>query len=110
MARFFQDERNRAEVQRLRELGLRWSARPKRSAQPGPLSGVVFVLTGALTVPRGEVKRRIQAAGGKVATSVSGKTDYLLAGADPGSKLERARKLEVEVIDEQRLEQLLGDA
>ncbi len=110
VARFFQDERNRAEVKRLRELGLRWSAGPKRSAQPGPLSGKVFVLTGALTVPRGDVKRRIQAAGGKVATSVSGKTDYLLAGADPGSKLERARKLEVEVIDEQRLERLLGDA
>ena len=66
----------------------------------GPLSGKTFVLTGTLSVPRDEVVERIDAAGGKVTGSVSKKTDYVVAGDDPGSKLEKATKLGVAVLDE----------
>jgi DNA ligase (NAD+) len=67
-------------------------------------------LTGTLpALTRDEAKERIEAAGGKVTGSVSKKTDYVVAGADPGSKLAKAEKLGVEVIDEDGLVKLLGD-
>jgi DNA ligase (NAD+) len=107
--RFFRDPRNAAEVKRLREQGLRWKSAAPRAAGRGPLAGRSFVLTGGLeTMTRAEAKARIQAAGGKVSSSVSKQTDYVVAGADPGSKLERARELGVEVIDEAGLAALLG--
>jgi DNA ligase (NAD+) len=106
--RFFRDPRNAAEVKRLRELGVRWEKTAPRPAGQGPLAGRSFVLTGGLaTMTRAEAKARIQAAGGKVSASVSKQTDYVVAGADPGSKLDRARELGVEVIDEAGLEALL---
>ena len=112
VARFFADERNRAEVDRLRELGLRWKVQaPIIEAAPedGPLSGKTFVLTGTLEgMTRDEAKRRIEAQGGKVTGSVSKKTSYVVAGADAGSKLAKARDLEVEVLDQAGLEGLLG--
>jgi DNA ligase (NAD+) len=74
----------------------------------GPLSGKTLVVTGTLTVPRTDVQKRIEAAGGKVAGSVSKKTTYLVAGADTGkAKLEAAQKHGVQVITEQELAQLL---
>ena len=110
VARFFADARNRAEVKALRELGLRWEkGEPSAPRGEGPLSGKTFVLTGTLEgTTRDAAKRRIEAQGGKVTSSVSKKTDYLIAGADPGSKLAKARELGVEVLDQGGLEALLS--
>lgn len=66
-----------------------------------------FVITGTLSISRDEMKDRIENAGGYVATSVTGKTDYLVVGADPGSKLDKAKELGVKVIDEEELEEML---
>jgi DNA ligase (NAD+) len=109
VARFFADARNRAEVAALRALGLRGEKRdPAAPRGEGPLAGKTFVLTGTLPgTTRSEAKRRIEALGGKVTGSVSKKTSYLVAGADPGSKLAKARELEVEVLDADGLEALL---
>jgi DNA ligase (NAD+) len=109
VARFFADERNAAEVKRFREAGVSWEKTEPAEAPSGPLLGKSFVLTGTLeNIPRAEAKRRIEAKGGRVSGSVSKKTDYLVAGADPGSKLDKARELEVEVLDEAAFEALLG--
>ena len=76
--------------------------------KPSPVRGKTFVLTGTLPVmTRDEAKALIQAAGGRVSGSVSRKTDYVVAGESPGSKLEKARALAVEVLDEAGLETLL---
>ncbi|MCP4004613.1 MAG: NAD-dependent DNA ligase LigA [bacterium] len=72
------------------------------------LAGKTVVITGTLSIPRSQWKKRILAAGAKVTGSVSKKTDYLLAGENPGSKLEKARECEVEVVGEDRMEELLG--
>jgi DNA ligase (NAD+) len=109
VASFFADRRNREEVERLRRAGLRWERVAQRRRGEGPLAGKTFVLTGTLAgLSRAEAKSRIEARGGKVAGSVSKSTDYVVAGAEPGSKLDRARELGVEVIDEARLGELLA--
>jgi DNA ligase (NAD+) len=101
--RFFGEERNRDLVERLRQAGLSFTHTVKRKAA-GPLHGLTFVLTGTLpALTREEAKARIEAAGGKVAGSVSKKTDYVVAGAEPGSKLDKAGTLGVKVIDEAKL-------
>ncbi len=111
VARFFADPRNAAEVNRLRQHGVRW---PKGSPAPpreGPLVGKTFVLTGTLQgMTREEAKTRIEAAGGRVAGSVSKKTDYVVAGEEPGSKLAKAQELGISVLDESGFEALLSDA
>jgi len=109
VARFFADRHNRAEVERLRSLGVRWPKAAPGRARTGPLAGKTLVLTGGLaTMTREEAKERITAAGGHVASSVSKKTDFVVAGEDPGTKLARARELGVRVIDEAELSRLLG--
>jgi DNA ligase (NAD+) len=106
--RFFEDARNREMIERLRRAGLQFTA-PKRKKSAGPLTGLTFVLTGTLpTLKREEAKARIEAAGGKVAGSVSSKTDYVVAGEDAGSKLDKARELNIKVIDEAALFDMLG--
>ena len=108
VASFFADARNQEEVRRLRAGGLRWERAEPAPRGEGPLADKTFVLTGTLAgMTRGETKRRIEAAGGKVSGTVSKKTDYVIAGADPGSKLDRARELEIEVLDEAGLRALL---
>jgi DNA ligase (NAD+) len=109
--RFFATPRNLAEVSRLRELGVRWEKRAPRLPVEGALSGKTFVLTGGLEgMTRAEAKRRILELGGKVSSSVSKKTTYVVAGSDPGSKLAKATELKVEVIDEAGLRALLEQA
>jgi DNA ligase (NAD+) len=104
------DPVNRKLVDRLRAAGLNFnSALYNPSAALGPFAGKTFVLTGTLpTLKREEAAAKIEALGGKVSGSVSKKTDYVVAGEDAGSKLEKARKLGVPVIDEAEFLKLCG--
>ena len=106
---FFEEPRNRELIERLRAAGLVFThERKKRTG--GVLEGKTFVLTGTFpTLSREEAKEKIEAAGGKVSGSVSKKTHFVVAGEDAGSKLDKARELGVEVIDEARLMELLGE-
>ncbi len=107
--RFFDEPRNRELVERMREAGLTFTHQ-KKEQHVGPLEGLVFVLTGTMPAwSREEAKEKIEAAGGKVTGSVSKKTSYVVAGADAGSKLDKAVALEVPVIDEARLKEMLGE-
>ncbi len=104
----FNQPRNRALVGELVGLGVRPAA-PAARPSGGALAGKTFVLTGALArLTRDDAAAKIEAAGGRVSGSVSKKTSYVLAGADPGSKLEKARELGVPVIDEAEFLRLLG--
>jgi DNA ligase (NAD+) len=103
---FFSIAANRKLVERLREAGL--SLKGQKKQRGTKLAGKTFVLTGTLAhFTRDEAKKMIEDAGGKVTGSVSKKTDYVVAGADAGSKLDKARELGVEVIDEKELEQMV---
>ncbi|HJS98743.1 MAG TPA: NAD-dependent DNA ligase LigA [Terriglobales bacterium] len=103
---FFQEPKNRELVERLRKAGLTFTG--KKRERGTKLSGKTFVLTGTLAnLSRDEAKKMIEDAGGKVTGSVSKKTDYVVAGADPGSKLDKARELGVNVIGEEDLLQLV---
>ncbi|MGA2747811.1 MAG: NAD-dependent DNA ligase LigA [Verrucomicrobiota bacterium] len=106
---YFASPEGRKVLQRMKELGIRPQSQ-KTSAKPaGPLSGKTFVLTGALpTLTREQATARIEAAGGKVTASVSKNTDYVLAGAEAGSKLDKARSLGVPIIDEARFLEMTG--
>jgi DNA ligase (NAD+) len=112
VARFFSEERNRREVEALLAHGVRFEAAAPRVAREGPLAGRTLVLTGSLEgLTRDEARARIEAAGGRVTNSVSKKTDYVVAGADPGSKVRKAEELEIPIVDQAGLEALLaGDA
>jgi DNA ligase, NAD-dependent len=107
---FFASERGRHALRRLAELGIAPKAtRLATAAAQGALAGKTFVLTGTLpTLTRDEAKALIEAAGGKVSGSVSGKTHYVVAGEEAGSKLDKARALGVTILDEAGLKALLG--
>jgi DNA ligase (NAD+) len=103
---FFAEPKNRELVEELRAAGL--TLRGKKKERGTKLTGKTFVLTGTLAnYSRDEAKKLIEDAGGKVTGSVSKKTDYVVAGADAGSKLDKARELGVDVIDESTMEKLL---
>ncbi len=104
------DPENQKLVERLRKAGLNFkSALYQPKAKAGPLARKIFVLTGTLpNLKREEATARIEAAGGKVSGSVSKKTDYVVAGAEAGSKLDKARKLGVKIVDEAELLRLCG--
>jgi DNA ligase (NAD+) len=106
---FFQQPHNREVVEQLRACGVRWDEGAPAARAPKPLAGKTIVLTGTLpTLSRDEAKDLLEAAGAKVAGSVSKKTDYVVAGAEAGSKLDKARELGVPVLDEDGLRALLG--
>ncbi|HSD60932.1 MAG TPA: helix-hairpin-helix domain-containing protein, partial [Burkholderiales bacterium] len=109
IARFFAEPHNREVIRALRQRGVHpEESAPARAAQ-GPAAGKTFVLTGTLPhYTRGVAQELIEAAGGKVVGSVSKKTDYVVAGTDPGSKREKALALGIEVLDEDGLNSLLG--
>jgi DNA ligase (NAD+) len=107
---FFDQGHNREVVEQLRAAGLTWDESEGTAADVVPklLAGKTFVLTGTLpTLSRDDAKDHIEAAGGKVSGSVSKKTDFVVAGAEAGSKLEKARELDVPVLDEAALLDLL---
>ena len=104
---FFEQKSNLAVIERLRD-GATWQSRPRDAAQA--LAGLTFVITGTLeNMSREQAKEKLQAAGAKVTASVSGKTDYLLSGENPGGKLDKARALGVKILDEAGLEGVLGE-
>ncbi|HLW86931.1 MAG TPA: NAD-dependent DNA ligase LigA [Terriglobales bacterium] len=102
---FFREASNRKLIDRLRAAGLIFTGKKKERGTK--LAGKTFVLTGTLTRPRDAVKKMLEDAGGRVAGSVSKKTDYVVAGADAGSKLDKASELGVRVISEDEMERLL---
>jgi DNA ligase (NAD+) len=103
---FFDEPKNVALVKRLEKAGLKFTGEKKQRGTT--LAGKTFVLTGTLpNLTRDEAKKRIEDAGGKVAGSVSKKTDYVVAGEEAGSKLDKARELGVAVIDEKEMEKLV---
>ncbi len=107
IAEFFSIEANQELVKRLRKAGL--TMRGEKKERGTKLAGKTFVLTGTLAkYSRDEAKKLIEDAGGKVTGSVSKKTDYVVAGTDAGSKLDKARELGVAVIDEGEMERLAG--
>ncbi len=108
---FFQDPQNTALVDRLLEAGIRPEPPPGPAQEASllPLKGKSFVLTGTLKgMTRSQAKERIKALGGSVASSVSSKTDYLVVGESPGSKLQKAKELGVEILDEDSFLKMLG--
>ncbi|MGD9099014.1 MAG: NAD-dependent DNA ligase LigA [Anaerolineae bacterium] len=108
---WFQRPRHREIVKKLREAGVRMTEEQEEEKEKRlPLAGLTFVITGTLpTLSRTEARDLIQAHGGKVTESVSGKTNYLVAGESPGSKLRKAQERGVQVLDEAGLREMIGD-
>ena len=105
---FFEQAHNREVVEQLRAAGVHWPENDGEHNTPQPLLGKTFVLTGTFpTLKREDAKAMLEAAGAKVAGSVSKKTDYLVAGAEAGSKLAKAQELGLLIIDETQLLELL---
>jgi DNA ligase (NAD+) len=105
IVQWYGDSRNRKLIERLRDAGLNFKSELyKPRAAAGPFAGKTFVLTGTLpSLKREEAAAKIEALGGKVSGSVSKKTDYVVAGEEAGSKLDKAQKLGVKIIDEAEL-------
>jgi DNA ligase (NAD+) len=110
---FFEDARNLALIERLKKAGLRFESEADKTPEPGEnfFAGKKFVLTGSLERhSRTEAKKRIERLGGKVVSAVSGATDAVIAGADPGSKLDAAKKKNVAVVSEEEFYRKLKEA
>ena len=107
---FFDQPHNREVVEQLRACGVTWAEGEPAPRTQLPLVGLTFVITGTLpTLSRDEAKDLLEAAGAKVAGSVSKKTSYLVAGGDAGTKLDKARELGIKILDEAALKELLND-
>jgi DNA ligase (NAD+) len=107
---FFQEPHNQDVIARLQAAGIHWPETAATLVANQPLAGKSFVLTGTLdSLSRDEAADQLRALGAKVAGSVSKKTNYVVAGRDPGSKLDKARELGVKVLDEAGLQALLDN-
>jgi DNA ligase (NAD+) len=111
MHTFFAQAHNREIIARLREAGIEWPvAAPPGAPQEGPFQGKTVVLTGTLvTMTRDQAAARLRSRGAKVAGSVSRRTDYVVIGADAGSKAAKAAVLEITTLDEDTLLRLLDE-
>ena len=110
IANFLAEPHNVEVIEQLRAAGVHWAETEPTARAPLPLAGKTFVLTGTLpTMSREDAKEKLEAAGAKVAGSVSKKTDYVVAGAEAGSKLEKAQALGVAVLDEEGMLKLLAE-
>ena len=107
---FFVEPHNREVVAQLRERGMHWPEHAGEALQVLPLSGQTFVLTGTLNMNREDAKASLEKLGARVSGSVSKKTNYVVAGAEAGSKLDKAHELGVAVLDEQQFLQLLKES
>jgi len=103
---WFSDPEHTALVERLAAHGIN-TVEPETSGEARPLAGLTFVLTGTLSRPRDEIRQRLEELGANVAASVSRKTSYVVAGENPGSKLDKAGRLGVAVLSEQQLDELI---
>jgi len=107
---FFRQPENMDLIEKLRAAGVNFTSQSATAAKEGPLFGQSFVLTGKLAkFSREEARKEIEQRGGTVTSSVSRKTDYVVAGDDPGSKLEKARKLGVRILDEKSFLSLISN-
>jgi DNA ligase (NAD+) len=107
IARFFAEPHNVEVIEQLRAAGVHWPEGESVAMVNSPIAGKTFVLTGTLpTLTRDEARDMIEALGGKVAGSVSKKTDYVVAGAEAGSKLDKAQALGVTILDETQFREL----
>ncbi|MGA2193457.1 MAG: NAD-dependent DNA ligase LigA [Nitrospirota bacterium] len=104
---FFKEERNIRVIDKLRRAGVRMSEERKKPAAGHKLAGKTFVFTGAMSMPRSEAEAAVKDMGGKATSSVSKNTDYVVAGADPGSKYEKAKELGVKILTEDEFRDLL---
>jgi DNA ligase (NAD+) len=106
---YFKDKPNRHLIERLGKAGVTLQSTVDRRPSTGRLAGKTFVFTGTLAgMSREEAEAKVKALGGKASSSVSKKTDYVVAGAEPGSKYDKAEKLGVKILSEQRFISLLG--
>lgn len=108
VARFFRDERNLEVIEKLKKAGVTLEVKEHKKRARGELAGKTFVLTGALTnFTREEAKAMIEEQGGNVSSSVSKKTDYVIVGAEPGSKYDKARLLGIKTLSEEEFIKLV---
>ncbi len=106
---FFDEPHNEEVIEQLQEVGIRYEVTSPAESAEQPLSGCTYVLTGALSRrTRSEAKAALEALGARVTGSVSGSTTAVIAGSEPGSKVERAREKGIDILDEDDLERLLG--
>ena len=109
--RYAREERNRTLVERLRAVGLKFTLDEKENDRSLPLAGETFVLTGTLeAMTRSAAEEELRKLGAKAASAVSRKTSYVVVGAEPGSKYQKALDLGVKILSEAEFMQLLAEA
>ncbi|MBZ4688502.1 MAG: ligase LigA [Clostridiales bacterium] len=108
IVKFFEQESNLKVIEKLQQAGVNMEEEPPREQGPKPLDGLKFVITGTLeNYSRNEAKEAIENLGGKVTSSVSKSTDYVVVGENPGSKADKAREMGIEILNEEQFEEML---